>query len=93
MAWELEILGSARKDLKRLDPAQRKRIYRYLEEQLLPQPDPRVLGKPLTGPDFAGIWRFRVGDYRLLCRFKQEVVVVVLLHVEHRSSVYERFRP
>ena len=85
MAWELEILGSARRDLKRLDAAQRKRIYEYIEEKLLQQDDPRVLGKPLTGP-------FRVGSYRLLCRFKHSLVVLVLLHVEHRSSVYERFR-
>lgn len=45
-------------------------------------------GKPLTG-NFAGLWRYRVGDYRIVCSIEDNEVLVLVVDVDHRSSVYE----
>jgi mRNA interferase RelE/StbE len=58
-----------------------------LHQRLEPLDDPRRLGKSLKGP-FTELWRYRVGDYRLICELRDEVLVVLVLRVWHRSRVY-----
>lgn len=53
--------------------------------------NPRVKGKALTG-NLAGLWRYRVGDYRIVCRLDDAELMVLVLRIGHRSSVYRASR-
>ncbi len=87
MAWTIEFDSTAVKELRRLDHPIQQRIIRFLRERIAPSDDPRTLGKALRG-DRGEIWRYRVGDYRLLCRIEDEVLVVLVVTVGHRRDVY-----
>lgn len=83
MAWTIEFLPAAAKELKALDRTVAARIVRTLEERIAGADDPRTLGAPLTG-DHAGFWRWRIGDYRVVARIEDERVTVLVVRVAHR---------
>jgi len=87
VVWRIEYARSVQKSVEKLDPQTRKRIRDYLETRIVSSDDPRQLGKPLTGP-FGGLWRYRVGDYRLICELQDDRLVVLVLAVAHRRDVY-----
>ncbi len=87
MAWEIELAESAVKQLSGLDKAIQRRITKYLSERLAVADDPRVLGRALRG-ELSEYWRYRVGDYRLVCEIQDEVLTVLVVRVAHRSKVY-----
>jgi mRNA interferase RelE/StbE len=74
--------------MRKLAPDVRKRIRRYIEERLASLDDPRQLGAPLRGTQFADLWRFRVGDYRIITRLEHTRVIILVLAVAHRREVY-----
>jgi mRNA interferase RelE/StbE len=88
MAWAVELLASAADVLDRLDPATQRRVWRFLRERLACTDNPRKSGKALTGK-YAGLWRYRVGDYRLVCRIEDARLVVLLVKIGHRRNVYQ----
>lgn len=88
MAWKIEWDERAVKDAGKLEPQVRKRIFRYLRERIATDEDPCRFGKPLLG-DMSRLWRYRVGDYRIVCHIETEKVVVLVLAVGHRSTVYD----
>lgn len=59
----------------------------YLDD-LTTLDDPRDRGKGLSG-DLATVWRYRVGDYRVLCELRKVELVILALEVGHRSRVYD----
>ena len=67
-------------------PAQRE-ILKYLDERIATEEDPRRFGKALRG-ELAGLWRYRVGDYRMICSLKEGQMLVLVLRVGHRRDVY-----
>jgi len=85
--WTVEIDDRAAKELRKLDPGVQGRILRFLRERVATAGDPRRLGRPLTAAK-TGLWRYRVGAYRLVCRIEDERVVVLLLTIGHRREVY-----
>ena len=85
--WRVEITRTAEKQITKLSRTGQKSIQGFLRERLTPADDPRQWGKPLQG-DKRGLWRYRVGDYRLICDIQNEKVVVLILEVEHRKDVY-----
>ncbi|MBF0429285.1 MAG: type II toxin-antitoxin system RelE/ParE family toxin [Magnetococcales bacterium] len=87
MAWTVEIRETAAKQIARLDPPNKARLVRFMRERLHGTQDPRSVGQPLKG-EFAGLWRYRVGDYRLVCHLREEIVTVIVLEVGHRREVY-----
>lgn len=89
MAWRIEYSGTALKQLKKLDRQLVQRIVDYMDKRIACADDPRFTGKPLTGP-LAGMWRYRLGDWRILCEIQDKRIVVLVLDVGHRSSVYDR---
>lgn len=89
MAWTVEYLRSARKEIQKLDPPIRKRIREYLEERVVQLDDPRSLGKSLRG-QLAELWRYRIGDYRVICEHRDKTLVVLVVDVGHRRDVYKR---
>jgi mRNA interferase RelE/StbE len=88
MAWIFEFDPAAQKSLKKLDPQIAKRILHFLRERVGRLDDPRQLGAALQGPELGKYWKYRVGDYRVICRFINQRVVVVVLHIGHRREVY-----
>jgi len=88
MAWTIEFLPEAQKDLARLDRQTAQRIVRFLDERIAISEDPRSIGDPLHGPELGKYWRYRVGDYRIVVSVKDELVAVVVVRIGHRGRVY-----
>ena len=87
MVWTIEITRSAEKQIKKLDRVAQSSIVRFLRDRLTPADNPRQWGKPLHG-EKGGLWRYRVGDYRLICDIQDEKITVLVLEVGHRKDVY-----
>lgn len=90
MAWTLEFLPGADKTLRKLDRTVAERILDELEE-VSGLDDPRSRGKALTG-NLTGLWRYRVGDYRVVCDIEDGRLVIVVVDLGHRSRVYKARR-
>jgi mRNA interferase RelE/StbE len=86
LGYSVEYRETVRKQLRKLDRSIAKRIVDYLDEAGALD-DPRSRGKGLIG-DRTGIWRYRVGDYRVLCELRDSELVILALEVGHRRSVY-----
>ena len=87
MSWDYKISEKALKQLKKLDPETHKRIIDFLDDRILGTGDPRQWGKQLKG-ELNNIWRYRVGDYRILCQLQDNAAVVLVVRVSHRRHVY-----
>ena len=88
MAWRIEFLRSAERDLNRPDRPVRKRVLSFLHGRLASMGGPRTIGTALRGPDTGELWRYRVGDWRVVARIEDEVVRVLVVRIGHRRDVY-----
>lgn len=88
MAWRIEFDRAAVKELERLDRAVSARIVAFLRQRVAPLADPRALGEPLRGPEPGSFWKYRVGDYRIICDIRKRVLMILVVRVGHRSDVY-----
>ncbi len=86
--WTVEFDDRAWRELRKLDIKVQRDILRYLRERIAGSSDPRQFGKPLR-MNLAGLWRYRVGQYRLICRFENDRFVVLVIKIGHRREVYE----
>ena len=86
--WTVEFDDAAARELRKLDQPAQKEILRYLRERIATEEDPRRFGKPLAR-ELAGLWRYRVRDYRMICNIEDGKLVVLVIHVAHRKDVYE----
>jgi len=87
LAWQVEVTDRAQRELKRLDHSTQRRIGAFIRKRLMTEESPRRFGKALQGT-LAGLWRYRIGDYRLICRIIDDRCVVLALSIDHRSKVY-----
>ncbi len=85
--WRIEITRTAERQILKLDRPAQQSIQGFLRERLTTADDPRQWGKAPQG-EKRGLWRYRVGDYRLICDIQDEKVTVLLLEVGHRKDVY-----
>jgi len=85
--WRIEITRTASRQITKLDRQAQKAILKFLRERLAPAENPRQWGTALQG-DKPGLWRYRVGDYRLICDIQDETVMVLVLELGHRKDVY-----
>ncbi len=76
------------KEFKKLDFYTQKMIKSWIIKHLENCENPRMYGKALVG-DKKGIWRYRIGEYRLLCVIEEENLVILALHVGHRREIYQ----
>jgi mRNA interferase RelE/StbE len=88
--WKIEIDREARRDLEKLDPQVTRRIERFLFERVATLEDPRSIGEALKGSKLGNFWKYRVGDYRIICDIQDKKVVILVLRVGHRSEIYDR---
>ena len=86
--WTVEFDDRARRELRKLDTGIQQTILKYLRLRIAGPADPRRFGKPLRR-NLAGLWRYRVEDYRLICRIEDNRVVVLVLQVGHRREIYD----
>lgn len=84
--WRIEFGRRAEKQLDKLDQPARVRILKTLK-RALDSGDPKATADPLAG-GWAGYWRYRAGDYRIICRIDEEVVTVFVIEVGHRREIY-----
>ena len=89
MAWKIEYDRRVLKDMKKLDRQVQQQVLDFFDERIAPSSDPRSTGKPLKS-SFSGLWRYRIGNYRAVCRIEDEKLVVLVLRVAHRNSVYDK---
>ena len=85
--WRVEITRTAEKQILKLDRAAQIAIQSFLRERLIKKDNPRQWGKPLRG-EKRGLWRYRVGNFRLICDIQDEKITVLVLEVGHRKDVY-----
>lgn len=87
MKWQIELSATASKELAKLDSQISKRIVKYLDERIATAKDPRRFGEGLV-ENLTGLWRYRVGDYRIVAEIHDGRFVVLVIRVGHRSKVY-----
>jgi mRNA interferase RelE/StbE len=87
LAWTIEYADTAKKQLRKLDKIAARRIVDFMDERVAPSEDPRGMGKALKGP-LGDLWRYRVGDFRVLCDIQDGVLTVLVLRVGNRREVY-----
>ncbi len=88
MAWAVEFDPDAIKDLKKLDRQVQERIVAFLKGRVAPLEDPRSIGEALAGAKLGQYWKYRVGDWRMICDIQGRRIVVRVLRVGNRREVY-----
>lgn len=88
MTWTVEFDNRARKELRKLDPQTQSRILKWLRQTLATNKDPRRTGTSLKGR-IKGLWRYRVGDYRIISQIQDENIVILVVRIGHRRDIYE----
>lgn len=85
--WKLEFSKSAEKSVFRLDKTTQEHIAKYLSKVIVSN-NPRAFGKALTG-NKKSLWRYRVGDYRVICQIHDNELIIIAIKIDHRKTVYE----
>lgn len=88
MTFRVETTARFDREFKKLDRYTQKMIKAWIEKNLVDCEDPRTHGKGLTA-NRSGQWRYRIGDYRLICAIEDERLVILALSVGHRSDIYK----
>ncbi|MGA2249142.1 type II toxin-antitoxin system RelE family toxin [Terracidiphilus sp.] len=90
MAWSIELRESVRRDLRKYDPQIARRILKFLNERVARFDNPRSIGEALSGSKLGNFWKYRVGDWRIICDIQDDKLVVLVLDVGNRREIYER---
>lgn len=88
LTWTIEWDDRARKELRKLDSSIQKEILSYLRLRIAESDNSRIFGQSLSG-NKSGLWRYRVGNYRIICRIADDAFVVLVIGVGHRKEIYE----
>lgn len=90
MAWTIKIADAALKDLKRIARKHARRILDFLGQRVAKLGNPRSIGQALKGAEVGDFWKYRVGDYRIICDIQDRAVVVLVLRIGNRRDIYRR---
>jgi mRNA interferase RelE/StbE len=88
LAWRVDLSDTALKNLSKLDKPVALRIRGFLRERLTALDDPRSIGEALKGSKLGDLWKYRVGDYRVIARIEDDKVVILVLAIGNRKEVY-----
>jgi mRNA interferase RelE/StbE len=88
MIWKVEFDNRARKELRKLDSQAQGRILKWLRHNLATDEDPRRMGKSLKGR-MQGLWRYRVGDYRIISQIQDENILILVVRIGQRGDIYD----
>ena len=89
MNWKIEFTPEAEKTLTHLGREAERRILKFMRERVSKLEDPRTIGESLKGSRFSGLWRYRAGDYRILCEIQDKMIRILVVLVGHRSDIYK----
>ena len=87
MVWTIDYSDTAKTQLRKLDKQTARRILDFMNERVIVRDDPRSTGKALTGP-LGGLWRYRVGDYRVICEINDGSLRILVVQLGNRREVY-----
>lgn len=85
--WKIKYSEKAAQELLKIDRQAAKRVKKYLDERIATDEDPRRFGEGLT-ENLAGLWKYRIGDFRVIAEIQEEKIVVLVVRIGHRSKVY-----
>ena len=88
MAWRIEISETAEKQLAKLDKPVAQRLRSFLVVRLAPLDDPRSIGQALRGSELGEFWKYRVGDWRLICQIKDTKILITVVRLGNRREIY-----
>lgn len=88
MAWSIELGPRAQRQLKELDPQIARRLARFLFERIASLDDPRSIGDALKGSELGELWKYRVGDYRIIVSIEDKRVRILVVRIGNRREVY-----
>jgi mRNA interferase RelE/StbE len=88
LAWIIKYTDSAKKQLKKLDRQSAKRILDFMDDRIASCDHPRDNGKALTGTALGSFWRYRVGDYRIICEIQDQELLVIVVQLGNRKEIY-----
>lgn len=88
MAWKVELSSLAQKNLDQLDKQIARRVLSFLHERIVPLDDPRSIGEALKGSRLGEFWKYRVGDYRIICSIEDDSLRILVVRIGNRREVY-----
>ncbi len=88
--WKVEVEKEAKRELEKLDPQVARRIERFLYDRIAKLDDPRSIGEALRGSKLGEFWRYRAGDWRIICQIQDAKLVILAVRIGHRRQVYGR---
>lgn len=88
MVWTINYSDRALKSLRKMDRQNARRIVDFMDLRIAVAEDPRLSGKPLKG-ELGEFWRYRIGDYRILCEIRDDELVILAATIGHRREVYD----
>jgi mRNA interferase RelE/StbE len=88
MEWSIKFRPNAERQLERLDPQIARRILRFLLERVALLDNPRSIGEALKGTEFGDLWKYRVGDYRIIASIEDMLVRILVVRIGNRREVY-----
>ena len=88
MAWSIKFDRQAERELDRLDPQIARRINSFLFERIASLENPRSIGEALKGNELGDLWKYRVGDYRIIANIEDKLILILVLRIGNRREVY-----
>jgi mRNA interferase RelE/StbE len=88
LAWQIKVSETAEKQLGKLDRPVAQRLRTFLRERVAVLDDPRSIGEALKGSELGEFWKYRVGDWRLICEIQDKQILITVLSLGNRREVY-----
>lgn len=88
MVWRIDLSETAQKQLAKLDRPVAQRIGSFLRERVAVLDDPRSVGEALKGSELGEFWKYRIGDWRLICKIRDQQILITVLSLGNRREVY-----
>jgi mRNA interferase RelE/StbE len=87
LPWRVRFEKRALKEMARLGSVDQERIARFIRDRIEARDNPREVGEALAGP-FAGYWKYRIGDYRIIASIDDDAVTIIVIRIGNRREIY-----
>ncbi len=88
MTYSIKATKKFSKEFSKLDKYTQVLVKAWIEKNFIGCENPRIHGKALVG-NMSGLWRYRIGDYRLICEIKDDELIIFALSIGHRREIYK----
>jgi mRNA interferase RelE/StbE len=89
MAWKIELSALGQKNIAHLDPQTRKRVLKFLQQRVATLENPRSIGEALKGSSLGELWKYRVGDHRIIADIQDQRVCILVVRIGNRRDIYK----